>query len=183
MARTKQTSKPPTSAASTPPPTASEQAKRLLASNDFVKNEAGGDKAIVTRLVNAAFMVPAWNELNGLLARDEHLAIDFLTTAVGLRRSWSRVSKMPTNEAHEILGEIKGTARLLARRLRHYSAEIQTMVGPRVDLASLIFDVLTARHRSTTAWRIRRLDWQQVHRAGQQAMNRPGSCRHLRASY
>ncbi len=143
-----------------------------VADPGFTAREAGGDSALVDRLVSYPEMKGVWDGLERLARAcdDEYLPLDVMTLLVALPRQWTRMSKVSTANARKNVKDIAEVARKLARMLKAHEADIWMMVGYGTDPHSLIVDSLRANGRSTTAKRVQKLDWRAINRGGAPAI-------------
>lgn len=131
-------------------------------SADFIRNEAGGDQALVNRVVLDLDMRPAWRQVNLLAKRDDYLPYEFLQLAVALPRQWARMSKTSTAKAKEDVKEIERAVRALSRMLHARRPEVFMLVGYDTDLATLIRDALIAQGHEDVGNRVRDVHWEAI---------------------
>lgn len=109
--------------------------KTLLAGLTSLANDAnliefisGGDATVANRLASPD-AEQVWITFTGIYGDDPGDAAEFFITAIGLRRNWSRMSKMPTTLLDAEVATIGRDAKALARKLTTYSAALRTSIG------------------------------------------------------
>lgn len=135
----------------------SPQVLTVVNSPSFIEHDAGGEVAMLDRLIGSKQMASVWDEVNSL-STDDYFPLEFLQLALVLPRLWRITSKVPTGEAKKTLRDVEETARRLARQLLAHRREFILLGVYATDMVSLVLQVLEENGRSKTAKRLRKLN-------------------------
>lgn len=139
----------------------SPQVLTVVNSPSFIEHDAGGEVAMLDRLISSNQMASVWDEVNRM-SDDEYIPLRFLQLALALPRIWKLLSKTPTAEAKKNVKEIEVAARKLANQLRAHRPEFHLFGVYETGLESLIFSTLTETGYTEVAKCIRDLGYSEA---------------------